>query len=68
MNLNMFSLYYVSLLFCFFEGGTVVLIAPIPGNCSPFTFMPPTLKKWGAYWFRVVRVCVRLSFRSKKSS
>ena len=21
-------------------------------------FMPPTLKKWGTYWFRFVRVCV----------
>ena len=21
-------------------------------------FMPPTLKKWGTYWFRLVRVCV----------
>ena len=20
--------------------------------------MPPTLKKWGTYWFRLVRVCV----------
>ena len=23
----------------------------------PF-FMPPTLKKWGTYWFRLVRLCV----------
>ena len=21
-------------------------------------FMPPTLKKWGTYWFRLVRMCV----------
>ena len=21
-------------------------------------FMPPTLKKWGTYWFHLVRVCV----------
>ena len=26
-------------------------------------FMPPTLKKWGAYCFRLVRVCVRLFVR-----
>ena len=25
--------------------------------------MPPTLKKWGAYWFRLVRSFVRSSFR-----
>ena len=25
--------------------------------------MPPTLKKWGAYWFRLVRSSVRLSVR-----
>ena len=25
------------------------------GGCI---FMPPTLKKWGTYWFRLVRVCV----------
>ena len=23
--------------------------------------MPPTLKKWGTYWFRLVRVCVCVS-------
>ena len=23
-----------------------------------FIFMPPTLKKWGIYWFQLVRVCV----------
>ena len=28
-------------------------------------FMPPTLKKWGAYWFRLVRPCVRPSFQKK---
>ena len=27
-------------------------------------FMPPTLKKWGAYWFRLVRSSVRLFVRS----
>ena len=21
-------------------------------------FMPPTLKKWGTYWFRLVHMCV----------
>ena len=21
-------------------------------------FMPPTLKEWGTYWFRLVRMCV----------
>ena len=25
---------------------------------GPVLFMPPTLKKWGTYWFRLVRVCV----------
>ena len=25
---------------------------------SHFIFMPPTLKKWGTYWFRLVRMCV----------
>ena len=29
-------------------------------------FMPPTLKKWGAYWFRLVRPFVRSSFRPFK--
>ena len=29
-------------------------------------FMPPTLKKWGAYWFQLVRSFVRPSVRSKK--
>ena len=30
-----------------------------PGNFSLFlSFMPPTLKKWGTYWFRLVPVCV----------
>ena len=29
-------------------------------------FMPPTLKKWGAYWFRLVRSFVRPSFRPFK--
>ena len=29
--------------------------------------MHPTLKKWGAYWFRLVRACVRVaSFRPFK--
>ena len=29
------------------------------GQCQPrFIIMPPTLKKWGTYWFRLVRVCV----------
>ena len=28
--------------------------------------MPPTLKKWGAYCFRLVCLFVRLSVRSKK--
>ena len=26
--------------------------------CLPQLFMPPTLKKWGAYCFRLVRLCV----------
>ena len=26
-------------------------------------FMPPTLKKWGAYWFQLVRSFVRSSIR-----
>ena len=26
-------------------------------------FMPPTLKKWGTYWFRLVRVCVCIHVR-----
>ena len=25
--------------------------------------MPPTLKKWGSYWFRLVRACVRPSVK-----
>ena len=29
-------------------------------------FMPPTLKKWGAYWFQLVRPCVCPSICSKK--
>ena len=29
-------------------------------------FMPPTLKKWEAYCFRLVRPCVCASIRSKK--
>ena len=28
-------------------------------------FMPPTLKKWGAYLFRLVHPCVRASVRPK---
>ena len=30
-------------------------------------FMPPTLKKWGAYWFRLVRSSVRSSVRPVKT-
>ena len=26
-------------------------------------FMPPTLKKWGAYWFRLVRASVKKKFK-----
>ena len=26
--------------------------------CNHLIIMPPTLKKWGTYWFRLVRVCV----------
>ena len=26
-------------------------------------FMPPTLKKWGTYWFRLVRMCVCIHVR-----
>ena len=28
-------------------------------------FMPPTLKKWGAYWFRLVRSSVRSSGQNR---
>ena len=47
---NMFSLYLFFFFFFFFffvilvtshfcfEGGTLVLIAPVPGHCLPFTF------------------------------
>ena len=31
-------------------------------------FMPPTLKKWGAYCFRLVRPCVRPCVRLNKNS
>ena len=31
--------------------------------CKIYLFMSPTLKKWGAYWFRLVRPCVRASVR-----
>ena len=41
-----------------FEGGTLVLIALI-SSWSLFS-MPPTLKKWGTYWFRLVRMYVRM--------
>ena len=27
-------------------------------------FIPPTLKKWGAYWFRLVRASARVCVRS----
>ena len=27
-------------------------------NVTVYIFMPPTLKKWGTYWFRLVRMCV----------
>ena len=26
--------------------------------CNKYMFMPPTLKKWGTYWFRLVRMYV----------
>ena len=29
-------------------------------------FMPPTLKKWGTYWFRLVRVYVCIQVKIKK--
>ena len=31
-------------------------------------FMPPTLEKWGAYWFRLVRPCVRPFVRPFKNN
>ena len=33
-----------------------------------FVFMPPTLKKWGAYCFRLVRVCVCVRSSVQKNS
>ena len=33
----------------------------LQGHLFPYLFMPPTLKKWGTYWFRLVRVCVCVS-------
>ena len=32
-------------------------------NLAKLIFMPPTLKKWGTYWFRLVRVCVCVRVR-----
>ena len=32
-------------------------------SCQNLVFMPPTLKKWGAYCFRLVRPSVRLFVR-----
>ena len=41
-------------------------------KASGVIFMPPNLKKWGAYWFRLVgqfvRSFVHPSVRSKKNS
>ena len=34
---RMFSLYHVCFSHFGFEGGTVVLIAPVPGHCLPIT-------------------------------
>ena len=30
----------------------------IVGKTASSLFMPPTLKKWGTYWFRLVRMYV----------
>ena len=35
---DMFSLFFGSFPHSGFKGGTLVLIAPVPGHCFPFTF------------------------------
>ena len=35
-----------------------VLEIALPRYVMCFVIMPPTLKKWGTYWFRLVRVYV----------
>ena len=49
----------VTLLLIFgFESRTLVLIDQLLIIAYLLLFMPPTLKKWGTYWLRLVRVCV----------
>ena len=48
----------------FIRGGEDIFLGG-GGMGYPVVFMPPTLKKWGAYWFRLVRSSVRSSGQNR---
>ena len=62
MNLN------VSTGIRFADTQSLVALRMSFNGVTSLIFMPLTLKKWGAYWFRLVRPFVRPSVRSKKNS